>query len=208
MRTDRFRKFSASEREDFLQLKRSEREDFLQLERSERVDVIQLERSERDRSEEAYWAFLERLAFSLGGKALSFSLRGLGCSGALALAIACLFIMVNLEVIFNYGGEWTFESMRGSITFGKVMILAIDEYCNNLDFIRVQQIIVATPCGNLYEIEGDSDIMRLLEMINDDYYVINLFATEDCELAVDVSNFLNYVETAEPNFETAELPWG
>lgn len=36
---------------------------------------------------EVFWRFLERLAFSLGGKALSFALRGLGCSGGLTFAI-------------------------------------------------------------------------------------------------------------------------
>ncbi|MCD7463882.1 hypothetical protein HAX54_051630 [Datura stramonium] len=37
---------------------------------------------------EVYWGFLERLAIYLDGKALSLFLRWLGCSGALALAIA------------------------------------------------------------------------------------------------------------------------
>ncbi|KAK4376254.1 hypothetical protein RND71_006931 [Anisodus tanguticus] len=41
-------------------------------------------------------------------------------------------------------------------------------------------------------------------MINGDYYVINLFATEDCELDVDVPNILNYVETDEPNLESVD----
>ncbi|MCD9644744.1 hypothetical protein HAX54_033166 [Datura stramonium] len=44
-----------------------------------------------------YWGFLKRMALSLGGKALSLSLRGLGCSRAPALAIAWSLKFLILE---------------------------------------------------------------------------------------------------------------
>ncbi|XP_060202219.1 uncharacterized protein LOC132630678 [Lycium barbarum] len=123
--------------------------------------------------------------------------------------------MVNLELIFNYGGDWTYEAKvkyekrfyniwegydSDHLSFNDV----VDEYCNNLGFVGVQQLLVAAPSGKLYEIIADSGIRRLLAMVSDDYYVINLFAIDDCELAVDVPNILNYDEPFEPNVDAFE----
>ncbi|XP_059302149.1 uncharacterized protein LOC132054104 [Lycium ferocissimum] len=50
----------------------------------------------------------------------------------------------------------------------------------------------------------DSGIGGSSAMVSDDYYVINLFAIDDCELAVDVPNILNYDEPFEPNVDAFE----
>ncbi|KAH0663781.1 hypothetical protein KY284_028712 [Solanum tuberosum] len=65
------------------------------------------------------WGFLERLALSLGGKALSFFLRGLGCSGALALAIAwflqfCISESSNMMAPSGASGSGSGEGAGGS----------------------------------------------------------------------------------------------
>lgn len=54
---------------------------------------------------QSYSRFLERLAFSLGGKALSLSLRGLGCSGALALPIYFLFCISSSSNMMAPAGD-------------------------------------------------------------------------------------------------------
>ncbi|CAN4118967.1 unnamed protein product [Withania somnifera] len=67
---------------------------------------------------EVYWGFLERLALSLGGKALSLSLRGLGCSGALALTIAwslqfCISSSCNMMAPSGASGSGSGEGAGG-----------------------------------------------------------------------------------------------
>ncbi|KAJ8569606.1 hypothetical protein K7X08_006183 [Anisodus acutangulus] len=69
-------------------------------------------------SEEAYWVFLERLAIALGGKALSFPLRGLGYSGALASAIAwslrfSISESCNMMALSGASGSGSGEGARG-----------------------------------------------------------------------------------------------
>lgn len=76
-----------------------------------------------------FLGFLERLAFSLGGRALSFFLRGLGCSGGLIFAIA-----FSLKIFFTE----EIESIRmmassGSHSGGSIKSVPQDEICRELE---------------------------------------------------------------------------
>nr|XP_016442509.1 PREDICTED: uncharacterized protein LOC107767910 [Nicotiana tabacum] len=75
--------------------------------------------------------------------------------------------MVNLDLIFNYGGEWTRESQvkytnkllhtrEGYDSDHLSFIDIVNEFCTKLCFGGVQQLIVSTHSGRYYKIDGDS----------------------------------------------------
>ncbi|WMV10242.1 hypothetical protein MTR67_003627 [Solanum verrucosum] len=62
----------------------------------------------------------------------------------------------------------------------------VNEYINKLGFAGVQELIVLAPTGKYFEIIGDEGVRTLTSFISTEYKFIHLFATEDCELSVDV----------------------
>nr|XP_016503785.1 PREDICTED: uncharacterized protein LOC107821841 [Nicotiana tabacum] len=113
--------------------------------------------------------------------------------------------MVNLDLIFNYGGEWTREPQvkytkkllhiwEGYDSDHLSFIDIVNEFCTKLCFGGVQQLIVSAHSGRYYKIDGDSGIKKLLGMVCSDYNVVDIFVVEDCELAVNVPDILHYGE--------------
>ncbi|KAG5609479.1 hypothetical protein H5410_020760 [Solanum commersonii] len=87
--------------------------------------------------------------------------------------------MVEVTIYFHHGGEWLTSPEphydRGCVTYWK-----------RLGFVGVQELIVLAPTGKYFEIIGDEGVRTLTSFISTEYKSIHLFATEDCELSVDV----------------------
>ncbi|KAG5573165.1 hypothetical protein H5410_062931 [Solanum commersonii] len=66
----------------------------------------------------------------------------------------------------------------------------VNEYIDKLGFVGVQELIVLAPTGKYFEIIGDEGVRTLTSFISTDYKSIHLFATEDCELSVDVPDIV------------------
>ncbi|OIS99490.1 hypothetical protein A4A49_53789 [Nicotiana attenuata] len=64
----------------------------------------------------------------------------------------------------------------------------VDEYVSNLGYIGVQQLIVNGPFGTYYEIEGDYGIMTLLDFVNNQFNVIDIFVVEESATDCDESD--------------------
>ncbi|KAH0644916.1 hypothetical protein KY284_032800 [Solanum tuberosum] len=87
--------------------------------------------------------------------------------------------MVNVDIYFNYGGEWIREPIvlykkksynlwRGYDSDLLSFIDNVNEYTTRFGFVGVQQLIVKGPCGRYYEIEGDIGIRKLLSLVSND----------------------------------------
>ncbi|WMV19820.1 hypothetical protein MTR67_013205 [Solanum verrucosum] len=109
--------------------------------------------------------------------------------------------MVEVTIYFHHGGEWLTSPEphydRGCLTYLKgydpdliSFIDLVNEYINKLGFIGVQELIVLTPTGKYFEIIGDEGVRTLTFFISTEYKFIHLFATEDCELSVDVTDIV------------------
>ncbi|KAH0672505.1 hypothetical protein KY290_024739 [Solanum tuberosum] len=66
----------------------------------------------------------------------------------------------------------------------------VNKYINKLGFVGVQELIVLAPAGKYFEIIGDEGVRTLTSFISTEYKSIHLFATEDCELSVDVTDIV------------------
>ncbi|WMV47088.1 hypothetical protein MTR67_040473 [Solanum verrucosum] len=109
--------------------------------------------------------------------------------------------MVEVTIYFHHGGEWLTNPEphydRGCVTFWKgydpdliSFIDLVNEYINKLGFVGVQELIVLAPTGKYFEIIGDEGVKTLTSFISTEYKSIHLFATEDCELSVDVTDII------------------
>ncbi|XP_019224065.1 PREDICTED: uncharacterized protein LOC109205773 [Nicotiana attenuata] len=118
--------------------------------------------------------------------------------------------MVLLDLVFHYGGQWVKKPLIAySRKFWHIKkgfdskLLSyndlVDEYVSNLGYIGVQQLVVNGPSGSYYEIEGDYGIRTLLDIVNEQFNVINIFAVEDCESSIYVPNITHHNENAEPD---------
>ncbi|KAG5596285.1 hypothetical protein H5410_037517 [Solanum commersonii] len=105
--------------------------------------------------------------------------------------------MVEVAIYFHHGGEWLTSPEphydRGCVTYWKgydpnliSFIDLVNEYINKLGFVGVQELIVLAPTGKYFEIIADERVRTLTSFISTEYKSIHLFATEDCELSVDV----------------------
>lgn len=81
----------------------------------------------------------------------------------------------------------------------------VDEFCNELGFFSVQQLIASVPSGSYYEAKGNSSIRCLLEMVGTDSYnyVINWFVVEECEMSIQVPNITQYDEVVVHDYGVA-----
>lgn len=59
-----------------------------------------------------------------------------------------------------------------------------------LCFLGVQQLIVLAPFGKYFKIQEDDGIRKLLSFVSEDFHSIHLFATDDCELSVNVLDII------------------
>ncbi|KAH0669360.1 hypothetical protein KY285_023519 [Solanum tuberosum] len=109
--------------------------------------------------------------------------------------------MVEVTIYFHHGGEWLTSPEphydRGCVTYWKgydpdliSFIDLVNEYINKLGFVGVQELIVLAPTGKYFEIIGDERVRTLTSFISTEYKSIHLFATEDCELSVDVTDIV------------------
>ncbi|KAH0737097.1 hypothetical protein KY290_035802 [Solanum tuberosum] len=109
--------------------------------------------------------------------------------------------MVEVTIYFHHGGEWLTSPEphydRGCVTYWKgydpdliSFIDLVNEYINKLGFVGVQELIVLAPTGKYFEIIGDEGVKTLTSFISTEYKSIHLFATEDCELSVDVTDIV------------------
>ncbi|MCD7453201.1 hypothetical protein HAX54_020006 [Datura stramonium] len=114
--------------------------------------------------------------------------------------------MVNIDIYFNYGGEWIKEPhilyrkklynlWRGYdsdlLSFRNI----VSEYTTRFKFVGVQQLIVTNPSGRYYEVEEDVGIRLLLSLISEEFFIINLFPVDDCSyvsLFLILSNILSH----------------
>ncbi|KAH0730331.1 hypothetical protein KY289_001519 [Solanum tuberosum] len=109
--------------------------------------------------------------------------------------------MVEVTIYFHHDGEWLTSPEphydRGCVTYWKgydpdliSFIDLVNEYINKLGFVGVQELIVLAPTGKYFEIIGDEGVRTLTSFISTEYKSIHLFATEDCELSVDVTDII------------------
>ncbi|KAH0751615.1 hypothetical protein KY285_004763 [Solanum tuberosum] len=109
--------------------------------------------------------------------------------------------MVKVTIYFHHGGEWLTNPEphydKGCVTYWKgydpdliSFIDLVNEYINKLGFVGVQELIVLAPTGKYFEIIGDEGVRTLTSFISTEYKSIHLFATEDCELSVDVTDIV------------------
>ncbi|KAK6777863.1 hypothetical protein RDI58_024581 [Solanum bulbocastanum] len=109
--------------------------------------------------------------------------------------------MVEVTIYFHHGGEWLTipepHYDRGCVTYWKgyepdliPFIDLVNEYINKLRFVGVQELIVLAPSGKYFEIIDDEGVRTLTSFISTEYKSIHLFATEDCELSVDVTDIV------------------
>ncbi|WMV29381.1 hypothetical protein MTR67_022766 [Solanum verrucosum] len=66
----------------------------------------------------------------------------------------------------------------------------VNKYINKLGFVGVQELIILAPTGKYFEIIGDEGVRTLTSFISTEYKSIHLFATEDCELSVNVTDIV------------------
>ncbi|KAK4342667.1 hypothetical protein RND71_038483 [Anisodus tanguticus] len=71
----------------------------------------------------------------------------------------------------------------------------VDEFNEKLGFVGVQQLIIAGPSDKYYEIEDDVEIRQLFCLVSDKFSVINIYAVEECELAVTLPNIVHHTKT-------------
>ncbi|KAK4723476.1 hypothetical protein R3W88_026255 [Solanum pinnatisectum] len=109
--------------------------------------------------------------------------------------------MVEVTIYFHHGGEWLTSPEphydRECVTYWKgydpdliSFIDLVNEYIYKLGFVGVQELIVLAPTGKYFEIIGDEGVRTLTSFISTEYKSIHLFATEDCELSVDVTDIV------------------
>ncbi|KAH0697521.1 hypothetical protein KY290_015391 [Solanum tuberosum] len=109
--------------------------------------------------------------------------------------------MVEVTIYFHHDGEWLTSPElhydRGCVTYWKgydpdliSFIDLVNEYINKLGFVGVQELIELAPTGKYFEIIGDEGVRTLTSFISTKYKSIHLFATEDCELSVDVTDII------------------
>ncbi|KAK6786380.1 hypothetical protein RDI58_014905 [Solanum bulbocastanum] len=114
--------------------------------------------------------------------------------------------MVEVTIYFHYGGEWLTSLEphydRGCVTYWKrydpdliSFIDLVNEYINKLGFVGVQELIVLAPFGNYFETIDDEGVRTLTSFISTEYKSIHLFATEDYELSVDVTDVVMHDES-------------
>jgi len=98
-------------------------------------------------------------------------------------------VLVNL--IFNYDGDWVtepevvyIEKLVNTWTCYDSDLLShidiVNEFTNELEFLGVQQFIVAAPYGKFYVIEWDDGIRHLQKLICNEFNVVNLFGVDEC----------------------------
>ncbi|XP_047252248.1 uncharacterized protein LOC124887109 [Capsicum annuum] len=111
--------------------------------------------------------------------------------------------IVNITIYFHYGGDWVTQPgilyQKGSVQYWKgydpdllSFIDLVNEYTSRFGFVIVQQLIVLGPFGKFFKIQGDEGIRTLLSFVSEDYQSIHLFATDDCELSVDVLDIVKH----------------
>ena len=71
----------------------------------------------------------------------------------------------------------------------------MNEYTNNLGFVGVQELIVLAPSEKYFEIIGDEGVRTLASFISSEYKSIHLFATDECELSVNLTDILMHDES-------------
>ncbi|KAK6773858.1 hypothetical protein RDI58_029097 [Solanum bulbocastanum] len=109
--------------------------------------------------------------------------------------------MVEVTIYFHHGSEWLTSPEqhydKGWVHYWKgydpdliSFIDLVNEYTDKLGFVGVQELIVLAPTGKYFEIIGDEGVRTLTYFISTDYKSIHLFATEDCELSVDVPDIV------------------
>ncbi|KAK6786010.1 hypothetical protein RDI58_014535 [Solanum bulbocastanum] len=108
--------------------------------------------------------------------------------------------MVEVTIYFHHGGEWLTSLEphydRGCVTYWKgydpdlISFDLVNEYINKLGFVGVQELIVLAPTGKYFEIIDDEGVRTLTSFISTEYKSIHLFATEDCELSIDVTDIV------------------
>ncbi|KAJ8533118.1 hypothetical protein K7X08_016007 [Anisodus acutangulus] len=114
--------------------------------------------------------------------------------------------MVHVGLIFNHDGEWI---TKPYVLYSKKYVHLwrgydsdllsfkdlVDEFNEKLGFVGVQQLIIAGPSDKYYEIEDDVEIRQLLCLVSDKFSVINIYAVEECELAVTLPNIVHHTKT-------------
>ncbi|KAK4726916.1 hypothetical protein R3W88_031833 [Solanum pinnatisectum] len=109
--------------------------------------------------------------------------------------------MIEVTIYFHHGGEWLTSPephydiewvhyWKGYDPDLLSFIDLVNEYTDKLGFVGVQELIVLAPTGKYFEIIGNEGVRTLTSFISIDYKSINLFATEDCELSVDVPDIV------------------
>ncbi|XP_070057722.1 uncharacterized protein [Nicotiana tomentosiformis] len=113
-------------------------------------------------------------------------------------------------IVFHNGGEWVKKPL---VAYSRKIVHTkqgfdsdllsyndlVDEYISNLGYIGVQQLIVNGPSGTYYEIEGDYGIKTLLDFVNNQFNVINIFPVEECAPSINVPNIIHHNEHDEPH---------
>ncbi|XP_019231252.1 PREDICTED: uncharacterized protein LOC109212099 [Nicotiana attenuata] len=122
--------------------------------------------------------------------------------------------MVLVELVFHHGGEWSSKphllykekNVHINKGFDSDLLSYADlvaEFDTKFGYIGVQQLIVKGPGGRYYEIDGDIGIRTLLDLVDEQCNVINLFAIEECEPALDVPNIVTHSESHTVEVEAA-----
>ncbi|MCE3216637.1 hypothetical protein HAX54_007275, partial [Datura stramonium] len=71
----------------------------------------------------------------------------------------------------------------------------VSEYTTRFEFVGVQQLIVTDPSGRYYEIDGDVGIRLLLSLVSEEFFIINIFVVDYCELCVPVPNIVQHTKS-------------
>ncbi|KAF3669419.1 putative DNA-directed RNA polymerase I subunit rpa1-like [Capsicum annuum] len=117
--------------------------------------------------------------------------------------------MVNVTIYFHHGGDWVkhpeivyekgwvhcWDGYDPNLLF---FIDLVNEYTSKLCFLSVQQLIVLEPSGEYFEIQGNRGIRTLLSFVSEDFHIIHLFATDDCELLADVLDIVMHSSSLLP----------
>ncbi|KAG5620163.1 hypothetical protein H5410_005381 [Solanum commersonii] len=116
--------------------------------------------------------------------------------------------MVNIEICFNYEGEWIQEPFilykkksyfwRGFNSDLLCFIDIVNEYTIRFEFVGIQQLIVTDSSGRYYEVERDIGIRQLLSLVYEEflfYFIINAFVVKECGVYVSIPNIVQYVES-------------
>ena len=114
--------------------------------------------------------------------------------------------MVLVDLIFNYEGEWvthpevvyTKNKLHTLSGYDSDLLSYIDiesEFIIELEFVGVQQLIVAGPSSKLYEVQGDVGIRQLISLLSNEYHVVNLYVMDECDPPIDcIPSLVHYSE--------------